>query len=101
MAGITLPGGVTINNVPGFNPNFTDLGSVISALLPYVFVLAGLVMFFLLIAGGFQLLTSAGNPEATAKGYKRILFAIVGFLVVFISYWLIQILQYVLGITIF
>ena len=99
MAGITLPGGTTINYPAGFK--FDDLGAVISALLPYMFVLAGLVMFFLLIAGGFQLLTSAGSPETTAKGYKRIVFAIVGFLVVFISYWLIQILQYVLGITIF
>jgi len=55
----------------------------------------------MLIAGGFQLLTSAGDPEATKKGYAKITWSIIGFLVIFISYWLIQIMEYIFGTTIF
>lgn len=77
-----------------------NLGYIISELLKYVFPTAGLVLFFMLIAGGFQLLTSAGNPETTKKGYDKIIWAIIGFALVFVSYWLIQILEHIFGITI-
>lgn len=80
---------------------FQTVADVINEALKYIFPAAGLVLFFMLIAGGFQLLTSTGNPEATSKGYKKILFAIIGFLVIFISYWLIQILETILGIKVF
>jgi len=78
-----------------------NLGYIISEALKYIFPVAGLILFFMLIAGGFQLLTSAGDPEATKKGYAKITWSIIGFLVIFISYWLIQIMEYIFGTTIF
>lgn len=105
MAGLTLPGNkpVPIDYPEKFK--FTDPtkgeAQVINALLPYIFPAAGLVLLFMIIAGGFQLLTSAGNPESTAKGYKRILYAVIGFIVIFVSYWIIQIIQDIFGIDIF
>jgi hypothetical protein len=97
---LTFPGiSQPVNNPTGFK--FTDLASVVNEALKYIFPIAGLILLFMLISGGFQLLTAAGNPEATQKGYNQLLYAIVGFLVIFIAYWLIQILEYVLGITVF
>jgi type III secretory pathway component EscU len=95
---LTLPG-AQINNPQGFA--FTDLASVINKLLTYILPLAGIILFFMIIAGGFQLLTSAGNPDSISKGQKKITIAIVGFLVIFIAYWLMQILEVVFGITVF
>lgn len=80
---------------------FETLADVISEALKYVFPAAGLILFFMLITGGFQLLTSAGDPERTKKGYGKIIWAIIGFLVIFIAYWLIQILEAILGIKVF
>lgn len=77
------------------------MGSVISKAITYVFPLAGLILFFMLIAGGFQLLTSAGDPEATKKGYQKILYAVIGFMIIFVAYWLIQIIEIIFGIKIF
>lgn len=94
-----LKGDVEIDYPQDFK--FTNLASVINEALKYIFPAAGLVLFFMLIAGGFQLLTSTGDPESTSKGYKKIVFAIIGFLVIFISYWLIQILETILGIKVF
>ena len=81
---------------------FTDanITDIFSALLSYVFVLAGLILFGFLIIGGFGLLTSAGDPEKVKKAQGQITSAVVGFLIIFVSYWLIQILEAVFGLTI-
>lgn len=81
------------------DPNLT-LGGIISAFLPHLFIGAGLFLFVYLIIGGFELLTSAGNPETIAKAKGKITHALVGFIIIFVSYWLIQILEIVFGITI-
>ncbi|MGB9911507.1 MAG: hypothetical protein ACPLKP_02775 [Microgenomates group bacterium] len=88
---------------PKIDLSKTDLtlGEIISALLPYLFIIAGLILFGMLIWGGFELLTSGGNPETTKKAQGRITSALIGFLIIFLAYWLTQILEVILGITIF
>ena len=97
---LNLPGGISITDPNDFAFSNATLADVINALLKYVFPISGLVLFFMLIAGGFQLLTSAGNPEKTSGGYKKIIFAIIGFLIIFMSYWLIEIIERVFGIEV-
>ncbi len=99
MADLTLPDGTIIHDPTG--SKFPDLAAVINNLMPYLFPLGGLVFFFMLVAGGFQLLTSTGNPDSTKKGYQKILFAFIGFIVIFISYWIVQIVEKLFGITVF
>jgi len=97
---LTLPGGEIINNPKGFNPKLTDIGSIITQLLPYILVLAGLILFILLIIGGFGLLTSGGSPDKVKAAQGKITSAVIGFVIIFISYWLVRILEIVLGISI-
>lgn len=87
------PGKIDIKN--------TNIGKIISALLPYILTLSGLLLFVILIWGGFELLTSGGNPETTKKAQGRITSALIGFLIIFLAYWLTQILEVIFGITIF
>lgn len=82
------------------DPDLT-LGRIISVLLPYIFAVAGLTLFGFLIFGGFQLLTSGGNPETVKKAQGKITSALVGFLIIFLAYWLTQILEVIFGISIF
>lgn len=79
----------------GADPNF---GSILSAILPYLYVIAGLILLFYLIWGGFIMMTSGGDPKGIEAGKSKITQAIVGFLIIFTSYWLIQILQLVFGL---
>lgn len=79
---------------------FTDVGDIISTLLPYVFVIAGLILFFLLVTKGLQYLTSGGDPKKVEGAKQGLTAALVGFLIIFISYWLIQIAEFVLHINI-
>jgi len=91
---------VSIPNPSGFRSDFTDIGSIINELLKYIFVLAGLVLFILLIIGGFGLLTSGGNPDKMKAAQGKITSAVIGFVIIFISYWLMRILEIIFGIDI-
>ncbi len=86
----------------GLTPSMT-LGSIISNVLPNIYILAGVILFFFLIGGGLMFIFSAGqeNPEGAAQGKKAITGALIGFLIIFASYWIIQIIEFVTGVNIF
>jgi len=76
------------------------IGEIISKALVYLFVIAGLIFLFFLISGGFQLMFGAANPKAKEGAGKTITNAILGFIILFISYWLVQIIEVVFGVSI-
>ena len=86
----------------GITDVFPDLGTLISNLLPNIYVLAGILLFLLLIAGGYGIIMGAGSGEAgqVGKGQKAVTAAIIGFIVIFASYWIIQIIEVVTGMEI-
>lgn len=89
-----------ILNPPDFKSEFTNIGSIISALLPYLFWAAGLILFGVIIVSGFQFLTSAGDPKKTAEAKGRLTSGVIGFGVVFLSWWLIQIIEVIFDLKI-
>jgi hypothetical protein len=110
---LTLPGGKQILendiNIFGNNWNFgVGTGTnqsllpsnIINTILPYLFVIAGLILLAMLIAGGFTIFVSAGNPEKIKKGTGMITSAIIGFLIMLAAYWIIELLQYTLGFNV-
>ncbi len=79
---------------------YTSFGDLINNVLPNVFIIAGLVIFIMIVAGGFMLIANAGNPDKQKDARGIITSAIIGFVVVFTSYWIIQIIQIVTGVPI-
>jgi hypothetical protein len=77
----------------------TTFGSIISTLLPYIFTAAGLGLLIFLIFGGISMMLSRGEPKALEAAKAKITGALTGFIILFISYWLVQIVGQVLGIT--
>ena len=85
----------------GTNFKFTEattIGDLISSLLPYVYVIAGLILLLLLIAGGLGLMTSAGNPDKSKAAMGKISGALIGFIIIFVSYFVAKIVETVFGI---
>lgn len=82
----------------GFALKSKTIGDIINMVLPYVFVIAGLILLFMLILGGIQLMTAAGNPDKTKAGYGRITHALIGFLIVFVAYFVSQLVEVMLGV---
>jgi len=81
-------------------PNIQEksLGGIISSLLPYIFSLVGFLLFILLVIGGYEILVSQGDSKSLERGKNRLTFAIIGFLIFFSAYFIVQIVARILGI---
>lgn len=74
------------------------LGFIIHEALRYIFVIAGLALLLYLLYGGFQLMTSRGDPGGVKEAQAKITSAIVGFVIIFVAYWLVQAVGVIFGI---
>lgn len=79
---------------------YTGVGDLINNVVPNVYIAGGLVVFFMFIIGGFTIIANAKDPHKIEEGSKTITSAIIGLLVLFASYWIIQIIQVVTGVQI-
>lgn len=70
---------------------------VVAIVLKWLLTLAGVIATVFLIIGGYQYLTSAGNEEASEKGKKTIVNAIIGIVVVVLSMAIVTIITNTLG----
>lgn len=82
------------------NSIYNTPSDLINNILPNVYVAAGLIIFFMFILGGFNVMSSGSDSHKMDEGKKIINFAIIGLLVVFGSYWIIQIVQVLTGLKI-
>lgn len=95
-----------LNNNPvsgiGRSPFYTTPSLLISALIKNAYMVSGLILLGLLLFGGLTYIINVGSGDAkkTAQGAKSIRSALIGFLVVFASYWIIQIIQAIFSINI-
>lgn len=74
------------------------LGDIVFASFNYIFFIAGVALMLYLIAGGFQLMTSRGEPKGVEMGKTKITNALLGFLIVFFAYFIVQIVARFLGV---
>lgn len=75
-------------------------GGIVSRALQFIFPLAGLILFLMLVWGGFEMLIGAPTKKSMESGRNRVTAAIVGFLLLFSSYWIWQIIEIVFGVKI-
>ena len=68
--------------VNGPNLPFNTVGEIISALLPYIFTIAGMVALLFLIWGGIRYMTARGDPKAADAARNTITSAVVGLLII-------------------
>ncbi len=93
-----------VNIATEFPPaqKFETPGALISVILKNAYTLAGILLLVLLIFGGFSIIMGAGgsDPKKAAAGKKAITSAVIGFLIVFASYWIIEIIEKITGVNI-
>lgn len=82
--------------------NTVGLGGLVSIILSNALVIAGIILIFLLVFGGISIIAAAGrdNPEGAAKGKQAVTAALVGFIIIFAAYWIIQIVEIITGVKI-
>ena len=83
------------------NGRFANIGGLISALIPYIYVFAGFALIFVILMGGYGVLTSGGVPEKTKMGYDKIAKGLTGFVIIIVSFLVVLLMEAILNIKIF
>lgn len=89
-----------LNRAIGLKGGNDTLGGIIGNVLPTILTIAGLILFGMLLSGGFSMLAGAADKESQEKGKKQITSALLGFFIIFLSYWIAQILQVIFKVNI-
>ncbi len=93
---------IDFNTLKGALPNPTaypdNISDIISTALKLIFPAAGVLLLFYLIMGGFSLMTSGGDPKGMQAAKGQISSALIGFVIVFAAYWIVQIIGIILGL---
>lgn len=76
---------------------FNSTDDMINLIVRVLFVAAGLVLFFIIIAAGFALIKGESKDKDQAK--TQMTGAIIGFIIMFAAYWIMQIVQLMTGIS--
>lgn len=83
-----------------FTDSDTLLTTAVSRILLFAIPLAGLIFLVMIIASGFTMLTSVGEPGKIQSATKTLTNSLIGLLLVIAAYFIIQILEAVFGLTI-
>ncbi len=86
--------------------DFADLGNltiggIVSGLIRLVLVIAALVFFFILVIGGIRWIASGGDKANTEAARNQITAALVGLVIVFAAWAIVQLINVFFGINIF
>ena len=91
-----------LSNGNGGHIAFNDVGSLVNVILKNSITIIGIILLALLIFGGISYIISAGSSDSkkTAQAQAMITDALIGFAVVLLAYFLIQIIQVITGLNI-
>ena len=84
-------------NKPG-KVQFKTLSDLVNNAQTIMFALAGILLLAYLIWGGFDFLTSMGDPKKAEAGKTKITQAVIGFFIIFAAYWIVQVVAFVFGL---
>jgi hypothetical protein len=88
------PGGTPVAEVYGQPANLLNL------IVPLLFLVAGIALFIFIFMAGFGMVMNPDNKKSTEDGKKKLGYAIAGFILLFASYWIIQIIEQITGVPI-
>jgi len=74
-------------------PNDTSVTGFIMKIINIALAVAGLVAVLFLIIGGFRYITSAGNEETAEQAKKIIINAIIGIVVIILSFVIVRVIS--------
>ena len=77
----------------------TDFGGLMNGLISFVMVIAAVLVFFYLIWGGIEWITSGGDKGKTESARNKITSAVIGLIVIAASYAILTLALNFLGFT--
>lgn len=99
--------GVDVSQTPLGNGHtigatYPNLAILVSVILKNALTLAGVIFIILLIFGGLTFIINSGSGDAkkAAQSTSIITSSLIGFLIVFLAYFIIQIVEVITGLNI-
>lgn len=79
--------------------NFEKIGDVLSVVVQNAFTLAGILFFILIVGAGFGMISGAGSgdPKKMEQGKKALTGAVLGFILILGSFWIMQVIGILTG----
>lgn len=78
---------------------FGTIANLVNIFLPLLIVGAAILLLMMLLYGGFTWITSSGNPENLAKAQKIMTFAILGLVIVILSFAMVKLITVIFNIA--
>lgn len=72
---------------------------VIKNLIQWALIFAGVIAVFLIIYAGFKFVTSKGDPQEVDNAKKTLTYAIVGLLLILLSFAILNLIATVTGVS--
>ena len=79
--------------------NTGGLPFIFSRVLPFVFFGSAILLLIYMLTGGLQLMTSRGDPKGVAMAWAKITNALIGFIIVFLAYFLTSLFAQIFGLS--
>lgn len=95
QANLNLGDCYALNSTQTVRDVYTSPAFLVNLIVRNIFIVAGIVLFFLIIYSGFLFIT--GNVKGKDKAKEVLEGALIGFLVMFAAYWIVQIVKVVTG----
>lgn len=77
---------------------FNSTDDMVNLIVKIIFVGAGLVLFFMIIMAGFAMI--GGESKDKDKAKTTMTSAVIGFIIMFAAYWIMQIIQLLTGLNV-
>ncbi len=89
-----LPSAVLAQNLPNVNipapanqnTRFSSFSQLIGWIIQVALIAGGIAFLFMLIFGGIQYLSAAGNEENAKKANRTMLYAVIGLIIIAVAY---------------
>jgi hypothetical protein len=93
-----VPSGAKPVTVNGPLVGINNLGDLVNILISFVVPIAGVILFFILVWGGYDILMSQGEADKLQNGKNKITAGIIGMVLLVLSYLITKIFGYIFGV---
>lgn len=88
---------VNLGDTPGLRRQETSLNQILTTIINWMLGIAFAIAVLFLIIGGFQYITSAGNEEAAEKGKGTVVNALIGIVIIILSFVMVSVISRLVG----
>lgn len=92
--------GDSCSPVAGDVPTIGNLSCIFQNVVQSALALAGILLFILLLSGGFRYITSGGDPKAIESAQKTLTYAVLGLVLILVSYLILVLIRELTGVDV-